>query len=845
MSGIRNVNNYDDVLSQLQIAGLIPDAPLEVDGKVHRCRTTDSKERRGWYLLHIWPGKDLVVGSFGIWQGNNQNTTKVELPKDVAMSADDAAALKMRLAEDRKRAQVQREAQAGRAARRSAAVWAKALNAMPSGTENDYLARKQVQSYGLRYTESGALVIPMQNASGETRGLQFILPKDHPRIKTTHRDKEYWPQGLQKQGHWFQIGSFYAGAPLLIAEGYATAATLHAATGYPVAVAFDAGNLLPVATAIKRTRRADRILICADDDYLQRCPSCKKITQVAQSACQHCGHAHGLVNPGCAAASAAALAVGGAWIAPTFPADRAGAKLTDFNDLQMFPQGGLNLVRTQFEAKLTDLGWAAALPRSGAGAAPRAGEGGGGNMAARLSVDDAVLRYVGTYGMGGKILFDCQDRRLIHKDDVMNLLPSHGWENLKNHPAWRVVRDCEVGFDPTECDETIKCNFWGGWPIIDKDAGPIYRVGTGHITGYTNITGSCQNQLDLLHYLCGNDPNADQIYEWILKWLAYPLQHPGAKMQSAIIVHGPQGTGKSLFFEGYAKIFGKYSRVLGQEALEDKFNADWAEAKLCIIADEVLANDTMFHVKNRLKGFITGDTIRVNPKNLAAHNERNQMNIVFISNEHRPLVIENDDRRHCVIWVPPKLTEEFFETVTVEMKSGGIAALHEFLLRIDLREFRPWTKPPMTGAKQDLIQQSAGSVERFLQEWASLELDGVNGEPLPFCPCLGSHLYKVYERWCSTQGERARRSQELIGIAAKKPGWAAGKPQRTWGSLNDPTEKIRKMIIPNEVDMAAALARDNSDRQRRYMPENFDTRGKWLAACYFAFETAHGKEFQI
>ena len=36
---------------------------------------------------------------------------------------------------------------------------------------------------------------------------------------------------------------------------------------------------------------------------------------------------------------------------------------------------------------------------------------------------------------------------------------------------------------------------------------------------------------------------------WVLKWLAYPIQHPGAKMRTALVLHGPQGTGKNMFFE--------------------------------------------------------------------------------------------------------------------------------------------------------------------------------------------------------------------------------------------------------------------------------------------------------
>ena len=42
------------------------------------------------------------------------------------------------------------------------------------------------------------------------------------------------------------------GAPvLLLAEGYATAASVHQATRRPVAVCFDAGNLVHVAKALR------------------------------------------------------------------------------------------------------------------------------------------------------------------------------------------------------------------------------------------------------------------------------------------------------------------------------------------------------------------------------------------------------------------------------------------------------------------------------------------------------------------------------------------------------------------------------------------------------------------
>ena len=52
----------------------------------------------------------------------------------------------------------------------------------------------------------------------------------------------------------------------MLAEGYATAVSLHEATGCPVAVAFDAGNLAGVAKALRQCYPAALLVLCGDDD---------------------------------------------------------------------------------------------------------------------------------------------------------------------------------------------------------------------------------------------------------------------------------------------------------------------------------------------------------------------------------------------------------------------------------------------------------------------------------------------------------------------------------------------------------------------------------------------------
>ena len=56
--------------------------------------------------------------------------------------------------------------------------------------------------------------------------------------------------------------------------------------------------------------------------------------------------------------------------------------------------------------------------------------------------------------------------------------------------------------------------------------------------------------------------------------------------------------------------------------------------------------------KNWLKALITSTTVQINPKNLPRREERNHINIVFLSNEPQPLALDNSDRRYLVIYTP-------------------------------------------------------------------------------------------------------------------------------------------------------------------------------------------------
>jgi len=497
---------------------------------------------------------------------------------------------------------------------------------------------------------------------------------------------------------------------------------------------------------------------------------------VSVPECAHCAKPHGATNPGTAAASVAALAVSGSWVAPKFAADRGSKKITDFNDLHCIE--GLHVVRAQIETHLSAQGWQE--PEKRAARAPGTDSGGRGEDLRPLEyIDDLQGRFSLVYEMADTV-FDGQEHKLVPLASMRNLCTSR-----MLHRTWmesrekKVVRVAEVGFDPAGKDTKIKCNLWGGWPTVPK-------------------AGRCERLLELLEYLCNFEEKSAELFEWVIRWLAYPIQNPGAKMATALVLHGPQGTGKNLFFETVMAIYGEYGRIVDQAAVEDKFN-DWASRKLFLIADEVVARMELYHTKNKLKSIITGEWIRINPKNVGAYDERNHVNLVFLSNETQPLVLEKDDRRYTVIWTPAKLDETFYQEVSDELRAGGAAALHDYLLNVNLGKFGPHTKPPMTQAKADLIELGKDSTERFWDHWVG------RLTPLPVTGCKSEDLYAAYRFWCGREGiVKPAQSNTFLGGCAKRAGAVKARRMHYTSLVTDVKEQST-LVFPPGADPAMSI----------------------------------------
>lgn len=235
-------------LDALRAAGLDPvKAGIDADGALHRYRVMGDKagSLNGWYVLHASP---VPAGAFGSWRTGESHTWRDESTKPTS-PAD--------------RAELQRQMQAMKAARMDeeqrvrAAARAKATKLWLMGNPNvgdfNYLTIKRVKAWGIRRL-GDMLLIPARDAAGQLHTLQFIGADGSKKFLS----------GGRIQGCYYAIGQVHGA--VLVAEGYATAASLFEATGHATAVAFNAGNLEPVARAIRSKFPKLHIVICADDD---------------------------------------------------------------------------------------------------------------------------------------------------------------------------------------------------------------------------------------------------------------------------------------------------------------------------------------------------------------------------------------------------------------------------------------------------------------------------------------------------------------------------------------------------------------------------------------------------
>jgi len=242
------------LIDAMRAAGLEPPDQIHFDGKIHRFRSGTKGspghgDKPGWYLVF---GDGIPAGRFGCWRAGMEQTWRADIGRKLSQTEEMSHAMRLAEAKALRDAAIERQHQV--ASETVEKIWTGAQAAL---ADHPYLAKKGIGVHGARATGDGRLVVPLYDADGSLSSLQYI---DHEGGKLYHA-------GGQTGGKFWQIGSLDEPGTLYVAEGFATAATIHETTNRPVVVAYSASNLVPVTGSLREKHGpTQEIVVVADND---------------------------------------------------------------------------------------------------------------------------------------------------------------------------------------------------------------------------------------------------------------------------------------------------------------------------------------------------------------------------------------------------------------------------------------------------------------------------------------------------------------------------------------------------------------------------------------------------
>ena len=284
--------------------------------------------------------------------------------------------------------------------------------------------------------------------------------------------------------------------------------------------------------------------------------------------------------------------------------------------------------------------------------------------------------------LGGKALvlrefdqtfMDIPSFRTFHRTDTSyDQQPTNLWLKITTR------RYLDYVFDPSGKTSSHIYNSFKGWPVSPR-------------------AGSCALYLDHIKtIICDGD---EELYEYLVAWMAHLVQKPTEKPGVALVLLGGQGVGKGEFVRHFAHLLGPYAtQVSDINHLVGQFNSHLINTMLIFVDEALWGRDKKN--EGKLKALITEKTLTFEKKYVEAMRKKNYSRFIFASNEEHAVPMATDDRRMVAMNVSEarKNDHAYFRAIDDQMLNGGYEALMHKLLNLDLSNFEIRKKPSTAGS---------------------------------------------------------------------------------------------------------------------------------------------------
>lgn len=251
--------------------------------------------------------------------------------------------------------------------------------------------------------------------------------------------------------------------------------------------------------------------------------------------------------------------------------------------------------------------------------------------------------------------------------------------------------------------------------------------------------------------------------DWLIKWIARMLQQPDEVGQVAVVLKGPQGTGKSIVGKAISTILGRHAMtVVNPRHLTGNFNQHLRHIVFLLAEEAFWAGSR--EAASALKVLITEERTSYEGKGKNLVSGKNNVHLMITSNEAQAVSADSDDRRYAIFDVqnPMAHKREYFDPLLKELNTGGLNAFLHDLLAMDLSSFNVFDKPKTQALAEEKFRSLRG-VDHWLFEilWeGQLSQTECSNWESGAVTVSKTNLYEDYLR--SSKAQREYRADSII-----------------------------------------------------------------------------------
>ena len=202
----------------------------------------------------------------------------------------------------------------------------------------------------------------------------------------------------------------------------------------------------------------------------------------------------------------------------------------------------------------------------------------------------------------------------------------------------------------------------------------------------------------------------------LIDYLAWIIQHPGSKINWALLLQGAQGVGKSYFAVVMQNLLGEMCRNVEPMALSGRFTS-WAYGAVLAVIEEIrISGDNRFELIDRLKPFVSNNVIQIEAKGQDHRTVPNFQSYLLLTNHKDALPVNENDRRYAPIFSRVQSEQQLFDelggrqgadayfTKLFDDSERRADALSFFLRNWKISEgFSAKGRAPQTSAREEMI----------------------------------------------------------------------------------------------------------------------------------------------